>query len=144
MLMCQRCIYVQCDCSSNTGNIRVLHFRRRNKVYRTSVSGEPNFFFSIPGLSSDTKLDGVDELAHLYHVLFGAPELFFLVVKAVSALPCTGGRTAEHAPGFVGPSHCMGSRLCVNPTTMTTGDVPQNLSLSFFFSFFLFCNSFPS
>lgn len=78
MLMCQWCnTYVQCNCSSNTGNIRVSHCRRRNKVYRISVSGEPNLLFlSVPGLSSDTKLDGVDELARLYYVLFGAPEFF--------------------------------------------------------------------
>ena len=31
--------------------------------------------------------------------------------NAVSVLPCTRGRTAEHFLGFVGLSHCMGSRL---------------------------------
>ena len=35
----------------------------------------------------------------------------FLGASAVSVLPCTGGRTAEHALGFVGLS-CMGSVVC--------------------------------
>ena len=39
----------------------------------------------------------------------------------MSVLPCTGGRTAEHALGFVSLSH-MGSRLCVTARPRLTGE----------------------
>ena len=141
MLMCQWCnTYVQCNCSSNTGNIRVSHCRRRNKVYRISVSGEPNLLFlSVPGLSSDTKLDGVDELAHLYYVLFGAPEFFCRMApwgQCCVHASLYRGQDCTTCSGVVSLFHCMGSWLCVNPTTMTAGDVPQNLSQRVFSSFF--------
>ena len=46
------------------------------------------------------------------------------------------GQDCTTCSGVVSLFHCMGSWLCVNPTTMTAGDVPQNLSQRVFSSFF--------
>ena len=51
---------------------------------------------------ADIRVDGIGEALSLPTACLQA---WLLGASAVSAVPCVGGRTAEHALGFVGLSH---------------------------------------
>ena len=78
-------------------------------VYLTGLCFVRCNFFSIPGLASDNKLDGIDEFDCLASGPLWSMISFFLLQAwlLVAVASCVrvslyGGRTAEHALGFAG------------------------------------------